>query len=449
MATSATPIVFERSKDSLRAGTRVVLFVPPGEKTVRSRGNGNPYVDTSADVTNPDTWKVVRGVILDERFDSDAWTYLPNDLRRSVEDFHSIKFDPSSTCIWNRIQWENGASNKYVGLLREPEVWTVEEYEHYCDLVRQKLAVGSEFKPEEFERVVMSDDNRKSIIAVLKQHQNSKKIFEEWGLGAVIEYGKGMTMLFWGPPGTGKTWAATCMARAMGRTLKVIDTAQLQSSEPGGMERNLKAAFAEATRKREVLLIDECDSMIQQRDGMGMILSAEINCLLTELDKYEGIVVLSTNRIAELDKALQRRISLIVEFPKPTAEQRVLIWKGLLPEKLPLAKDVNVEKLAEAFDVTGGYIKNCVLNAARFAVSDDKEEVGMEHFLRAMEHIEKGNRAFSKKGTVLHGRQQVIRTGAGVSKQTGVDLEVDVDEDKGIDVVESPTANSPEVAATV
>lgn len=255
-----------------------------------------------------------------------------------------------------------------------------------------------------FGKLVLETEAREKILAVLKQQKNTKKIFEEWGLGEVIEYGRGMTMLFWGNPGTGKTFAARKIAEMLKKKLIIADTAALQSAIPGEMERNLQKKFAEA--KNKVLLLDECDSLTMSRDNVGMILGAEINCLLTEIEKFEGVCILTTNRVADLDKALERRISLIIEFPDPSVEMRQEIWKGLLPAKMPLAKDVNIKKLAE-FELTGGLIKNVVLNAARLAVSEERKNVCMMNFVKAIEMTSGGIKAFKGKSNNLASRIMV------------------------------------------
>lgn len=245
-----------------------------------------------------------------------------------------------------------------------------------------------------FKKMVLPTEHVEEIVAVLKQHEKKDVLMKDWGLGEVFEYGFGMTFLFWGPPGTGKTQSAKVISDALGLTLKTYGAAELQSSTPGEYERNLKAAFIEAKNKKQVLFFDECDGMIQTRQGMGQIMSSESNCFLQELEKHEGIVILATNRVDALDEALERRIALILEFKLPDLGQRENIWKKLIPEKLPLGKGVTHEKLAEHV-LTGGQIKNVLLNAARMAVSKDSKKVEMEHFERAIERIQKAKKAFS------------------------------------------------------
>lgn len=338
-----------------------------------------------------------------------------------------------------RIRWPRGNRSeilkyRYETPDKDRECFTLAEWQA---MQNSKLADELvDIKTEELDKVILPHEGKRSILAVIKQHQHRKKIFEEWGLGSVMEYGRGMTMLFWGPPGTGKTWASQCIAKAMGKKLNILDNAKLQSSVPGEMERNLKAEFAEASRTKAILMLDECDSLLMKRDGMGMILSSEINCLLTEIEKFEGMVILTTNRVGELDKALERRISLVVNFPAPDLEQRVQIWKRFLPEKLPIGADVTAEKLAEV-ELTGGLIKNVVLNAARLAVSEDCEKVELTHFERAVCMSEDGNKAFRKKSKVLHGTVDPSPQmgGGAVSLVKRMQEELGMDEEKVEEVV--------------
>lgn len=245
------------------------------------------------------------------------------------------------------------------------------------------------FDPAHMDKVVLGDDVRAEIVAVLEQHNHSKTIFDEWGLGNAIEYGRGMTFLFYGPPGTGKTWAAHCIGRSIGKELHTIGPSDIQSSEPGGANRAIEQAFAVAQAEGKILFIDECDSLITDRTYVGMILGGEINTLLTQIEKFDGVCILATNRIDTLDAALERRIALIVEFPRPDFEQRKTIWGLMLPKQMPLEKDVSAEKLAK-FELTGGQIKNAVLQAARLALSlsgGKNTKVAFDHFELAIERI--------------------------------------------------------------
>lgn len=264
--------------------------------------------------------------------------------------------------------------------------WAI--FERDLHLLKPAEPKIEKFDLKELDRLIIAAEIRVEIESVLKQHKNSKKLFEEWGLGKTIEYGKGMTFLFYGGPGTGKTWGAHCIAKTVGKELLVIGAAEIQSSEPGGANRNIQNAFKSAKELSKVLFIDECDSLITSRDDVGMIIGGEINTLLTEIEQFEGICILATNRIDTLDEALERRISLIVEFLEPNFEQREQIWLNMLPIKMPLGNDINLSILA-AHKLTGGQIKNVLLQAARLAAAEDAQHVEKAHFDRAIERVQK------------------------------------------------------------
>lgn len=258
---------------------------------------------------------------------------------------------------------------------------------------------------------------KNDIIAVLRQHEYQDKLMNKWGLGKVIEYGRGTTFLFHGSPGTGKTYGAKLIAKSLGKELLTIGAAEIQTSEPGGANRNIQNAFKEAKDKNKVLFLDECDSLIFNRSTLGMVLGSEVNTLLTEIEKSEGVVILATNRVSDMDEALERRISLIIEFPFPKLEQRVEIWKGLLPKKLPLDKNVVVAELA-SHEFTGGFIKNVVLNAARMAVSEKSKKVTNDHFSRAI------MRAKASKG--IMGKRRIQTEGPSQNLQSEMTKVVDI-----------------------
>ena len=241
----------------------------------------------------------------------------------------------------------------------------------YYDKDLKKVTIKPKAKVT-FDSVILEDDKKIAIIDAMNQLDHHDTIFEKWGFGEVFEKGTAISLLFWGPPGTGKTLMAQAIADKIGRELLVIGTAEIESSEPGGAERNIKAFFENG--KDKVLLFDECDSLVYSRENVGSILAAQVNQLLASLEKFEGVVVFTTNRLGTLDEAFNRRLSLKVEFSTPTAKQRVDIWKRMFPKKAPLAKDINWDRLASV-EVTGGYIKNVVLRAARQTASQKLAEI--------------------------------------------------------------------------
>lgn len=236
-------------------------------------------------------------------------------------------------------------------------------------LVSKRGAAGGGPTKVSFDSVILDKDKKQSIIDTIRQVDNHDLIFTEWGFSDVFEKGTAISMLFYGEPGTGKTLMAQAIADKYGYALKTLSTAEIETPEPGGAERNIKEAFGKAGEKT-VILFDECDSLISSRKFMGAIMAAQVNALLTELEHYKGIAIFTTNRVGTLDEAFERRLSLKMEFEMPSAELRAKIWERMIPKKAPMHDDVDFGELSE-IEIAGGHIKNIVLKAARMAANLD------------------------------------------------------------------------------
>lgn len=221
-----------------------------------------------------------------------------------------------------------------------------------------------------------------------------RDVFEKWGLTKHFEKGITNSILLYGPPGTGKTMVSESIAAIIGKNLMTASSGDIQSSIPGKTELNIRGLFKKAQEEDCVLLLDECDSILADRNMVGHIMAAEINELLTQIERFDGVVILTTNRLHHLDPALQRRIVAKVKLENPTKEARIEIWKNSLPKELPLAKDVSTEKLAD-IDMTGGEIKNAVLLSARMAIAEGASKVEMRHFVAAIEGIVEAKREYA------------------------------------------------------
>ncbi len=228
------------------------------------------------------------------------------------------------------------------------------------------------------DRVVMEGKLREGIEEVLWQAEEGDRLFRHWGLDQVLEKGKGTIVLFTGPPGTGKTMTAEAMAQHLGRQLYIADYAELESKWIGETEKNIVSIFSAAAQAGAVLLLDEADAILSSRLDGGhyndRAYNRQVSILLTELEAYDGVAILTTNRSVSLDTGLARRISATFEFDVPTPQERARIWDGLLPAKIGRGPDVNLEVLANKFEMSGGHIKNAVLTAVRKAARRDGKE---------------------------------------------------------------------------
>lgn len=232
-------------------------------------------------------------------------------------------------------------------------------------------------------KLIITEEKKEEILCAISQVDHQAKVFDEWGFGETLEKGKSTSMLFYGIPGTGKTLAAEIIAKALGKKLKIVGPAEIQSSEPGAAERTLQAIFKNAVKANELLLFDECDSLICDRAEVGIILAGQINTLLQALERFEGVCIFTTNRILKLDPAMERRISVKIEFTFPELPERKKIYQAIIPKKAPICEKVDLETLASV-PLTGGSIKNVVLGAARKAAYKKKDKIEYEDFLQVV-----------------------------------------------------------------
>jgi SpoVK/Ycf46/Vps4 family AAA+-type ATPase len=222
------------------------------------------------------------------------------------------------------------------------------------------------------DQVVLPAEQKDLVLSLVKNHDAFLVRRKQWGLDDLLSYGKSLVMLFAGPPGTGKTMLADAVAATLGKRLFCVDSAKL--SELGkSLESNLDSVFREARLLDAVLFFDECEQIFSSREQGNWAMPT----LLTRLEQFDGVAILATNMEEVLDEALARRIIAKIDFKPPSATARAAIWQRHLPPKLPCQNDVDLEKLAEGFQLTGGYIKNAVLAAVVNAVSHGSDSVSM------------------------------------------------------------------------
>ncbi len=209
------------------------------------------------------------------------------------------------------------------------------------------------------------------------------KVLEEWGVGKKL-YSSGVTVLFAGPPGTGKTMAAEVIARDLGLDLFKIDLSSVVSKYIGETEKNLERIFNEAQSSNAILFFDEADSIFGKRsevkDAHDRYANIEVSYLLQRMENYDGVTILATNLRANLDEAFMRRLQFAVDFPFPEAQDRLRIWQTLFPPDVPRGDDLDFEFLARRFKFAGGNIRNILVSAAYLAATNG-QIVRMEHLL--------------------------------------------------------------------
>ncbi len=242
-----------------------------------------------------------------------------------------------------------------------------------------------------FEDIVMNDDQRETITHAIEQMNFKNKVYDDWNYMKKYPYGRGLTVLLFGAPGTGKSMMAQVLAHELNLELYRVDISKVVDKYVGETEKSLSMIFREAKKCNVVLFFDECDTIFAKRsDDGGSNQSSNNNktaLLLQEMEAYDGVCVLATNYKHNIDPAFFRRMKYIVEFQFPNPDTREMLWRTTIPKTTPLAEDVDIRFLAEKFEFAGGNIKNCILNAAFLAAADgDGKEVHMKHYLQAIKY---------------------------------------------------------------
>ena len=213
------------------------------------------------------------------------------------------------------------------------------------------------------------------------------KVLSDWEFGKKFSYGNGMSILFYGAPGTGKTMAAGVIANELQLPLYRVDLSQLISKYIGETQKNIGKIFDEAEKMECILLFDEADAIFSKRsdvsDAQDRYSNAETAYLLQRIEQYNGVSILATNLLQNFDEAFRRRISYMVHFPLPDEGLRQKLWQDIFPEKSQLGDDFDALALAQAFELSGAAIKNAALHSAYMAMAEDCP-IGMKHILRAI-----------------------------------------------------------------
>ena len=238
------------------------------------------------------------------------------------------------------------------------------------------------------DHIVLPPDVFVQIEHVLDAARHRTFVMNKWGFGKRLVTGKGIVFMLTGEPGTGKTLCAEILAAELELNLYRVSIPNIMSKYIGETEKNISKIFAAARASQSMLLFDEADALFAKRvkveRSVDRFSNMEVNLLLQEIERFEGIVILTTNLERDLDKAFQRRINFKTRFPFPDAEHREKIWRILIPPECPLGDDVDFEALAKAFELTGGYIKNVILRAA-YRAAKTRAPITMEHFRLAAE----------------------------------------------------------------
>lgn len=250
--------------------------------------------------------------------------------------------------------------------------------------------------------IVLSPNVRRHLAEVEEQVRLRWLVYEEWGFEKMFALGRGITALFAGPSGTGKTMAAQVLARSLGMDLYRVDLAGVVSKYIGETEKRLKQIFDACERANVLLFFDEADALFGQRtqvkDAHDRFANIEIDYLLQRMEQFNGLAILATNRKGDMDSAFLRRLRFIVDFMPPNVAERLTLWKIALPEHTPagekLLDQIDWDFLANKLSMTGADIKTAALGGA-FLARSEGTCIGMKHVLYA------ARREMAKHGVVL------------------------------------------------
>jgi hypothetical protein len=234
--------------------------------------------------------------------------------------------------------------------------------------------------------VVLPADRARQLNEIVDSVRLAPKVLDGWGFREKLPYGKGVTALFHGASGTGKTMAAHGIAKALGIQILRIDLSRVVNKYIGETEKNIDRVFVDAYRSGAAVLIDEADALLGKRsevkDAHDRYANIEVAYLLQRMEAFDGMAILTTNMRQNLDAAFLRRLRFIVDFPRPDADAREKIWRRCLPPDSHVVDGAGFRQLARRIELTGGHIRQITVRAA-FAAAADGTRVGLEHLAYA------------------------------------------------------------------
>ncbi len=250
----------------------------------------------------------------------------------------------------------------------------------------ERLAIRVE--PEvRWEQLVLPEATLAMLHALAARARHRDRVLGEWRMRPGGGRGKGVTALFAGESGTGKTMSAEVIAGELGLDIYKVNLATVVDKYVGETEKNLERIFTEASEVNAVLLFDEADAIFGKRgevkDAHDRYANIESAYLLQRMETFDGLAVLSTNLRANIDDAFTRRLDAIVDFPEPDEAARLALWRACLAAPLPCAEDLDLEFCAKSFELSGGNIRSIALTAGyRSAASG--EPVSMADLIAAI-----------------------------------------------------------------
>lgn len=227
--------------------------------------------------------------------------------------------------------------------------------------------------------------------------EHHKTLMKDWGMDKKLK--PGYRCLFHGPPGTGKTLAATLLGKLTKKEVFRIDLSSVVSKYIGETEKNLATLFNKAQNKNWILFFDEADALFGKRtnvrDAHDKYANQEISYLLQRIESFPGLIILASNLKNNMDDAFSRRFHSTIYFPIPGTKERLQIWQNAFPQKVKFEKDVDIEKIAHQFELTGANIMNVVQYACLQALSKNNKLIQLNYILKGIA------KEYEKEGKIL------------------------------------------------
>jgi hypothetical protein len=304
----------------------------------------------------------------------DAAAVLASRFSLSPGQIHDAVATARTRSLWNQAEG---------GPLTLQELYAASREQCSHRLATLARHVTSEFG---WDDLILPPKQRSQLHELEAAIRNASGVLGDWNFQSRLRYGRGITALFSGPSGTGKTMAAGILAHELGLDLYTIDLSRVVSKYIGETEKNLDRIFREAEDSNAMLFFDEADALFGKRsiikDAHDRYANIEIAYLLQKMEERQGVTILATNLKANMDDAFLRRIRFAIEFPMPEYAQRLAIWRSALPKEIRLAEDVDLAALATRLGVSGGSIMNVCVTAASLAY-EPGGAIWMRHFALA------------------------------------------------------------------
>jgi SpoVK/Ycf46/Vps4 family AAA+-type ATPase len=238
-----------------------------------------------------------------------------------------------------------------------------------------------------FDDLVLTPMTFRLLRELVGRVRHRDQVLGEWKMRPGGGRGRGVTGLFAGESGTGKTMSAEVVAGELGLELYTINLATVVDKYVGETEKNLERIFSEVDGVNGVLLFDEADALFgkrsEVRDAHDRYANIEVAYLLQRIETFDGLAILSTNLRANVDEAFTRRLDAVIDFPFPDASHREVLWTQCLGKTVPLADDVDIVFLAKAFELSGGNIRSIALTSAYLA-AESHASLDMADLIRAV-----------------------------------------------------------------